>query len=308
MRRHARRDGDGRALGCTPGAAARHPMTCTRPADVLVETPAVRWRVRRAGTPGRPVLLLLHGTGTALDSWTPLLPHLAPRFDLVVPDLPGHARSRVHHPVALSLPGMAAALADLLARLDAPPALVAGHSAGAPLGLELARRLPAPPRGLVGIDPAFHVGVPFQGTALWAPIARVATSRRLARWLARRLARPGALDRLVAATRSALPPGSLATYAALARSPRHVHCCLAMMAAWDLESLARAIPALRLPVLLLAGEHDPWFPPRHVARAAAHFRSATSEVIAGTGHFSHEEQPAEVAARLLAFAARLGLA
>src|ERR1700741_4043442 len=43
----------------------------------------------RAGT-GTP-LLLLHGIGATWRDWSPVLPHLEPHHDVIVPTLAGHA-------------------------------------------------------------------------------------------------------------------------------------------------------------------------------------------------------------------------
>src|SRR2546429_6037312 len=40
-----------------------------------------------------PPLLLVHGLGGAASNWTELVPLLARRHRLLVPDLPGHGRS-----------------------------------------------------------------------------------------------------------------------------------------------------------------------------------------------------------------------
>lgn len=86
----------------------------------------LRWRLRRMGG-GGPGLLLLHGTGSSLQSWRACLSGLAPHFSLLVPDLPGHGASEGFADRQASLPRMAAAVGDLLAALDWQPALVAGH-------------------------------------------------------------------------------------------------------------------------------------------------------------------------------------
>ena len=49
---------------------------------------------RDTGIPSPQGVLLAHGmTGTGAADWSRLLPHLAPDFRCVVPDLRGHGRS-----------------------------------------------------------------------------------------------------------------------------------------------------------------------------------------------------------------------
>jgi pimeloyl-ACP methyl ester carboxylesterase len=56
---------------------------------------------------------------------------------------------------------------------------------------------------------------------------------------------------------------------------------------------------ITVPVLLVWGEHDKFFPLKWAKEMAATFPNTRLEVIAGAGLFSHEERPAEVAAALL---------
>ena len=54
-----------------------------------VDVGGVRTRFLRAGTPGAPALLLLHGTSGTLETFTPNLAALAPHFDCVAFDMLG---------------------------------------------------------------------------------------------------------------------------------------------------------------------------------------------------------------------------
>ena len=102
-----------------------------RAASRFVTAGGLRFHVQVMGA--GPVLLLLHGTGAATHSWRALAPLLARDFTVIAPDLPGHGFTAAPFWPRMSLPGMAGAIATLLDVLEAPPALVAGHSAGAAL-------------------------------------------------------------------------------------------------------------------------------------------------------------------------------
>lgn len=251
-----------------------------------------------------PPLLLLHGTGTAGFSWDPLVARLASDFTCIVPDLPGHGSSSL--PVSLDdcgLDGMASALVEVLHRLRLAPVAVVGHSAGAALGARLAQLAPDLVPRLCGVAPALWLSQNPRRQPGWPLVARLSRSRFLARLLSRAVSSPRAVARIAATTGSDLPPDQLARYTGLARNSRHLHAMLAMMAAWDLGPIQQAARTLTLPVLLVGGDRDPWFPPANVAFQASLFPHAVAETVREAGHFVHETHPDLVAARLRSFIA-----
>jgi pimeloyl-ACP methyl ester carboxylesterase len=105
----------------------------------------------RAGT-GTP-LLLLHGVGAIWRAWSPVVPHLEPHHDVIVPTLAGHGGGpSLDRHVAPSVQALADALEDELDKLGLQKVHIAGNSLGGWLGMELARRGRA--RSLVLFSPA----------------------------------------------------------------------------------------------------------------------------------------------------------
>ncbi|TRW15237.1 alpha/beta fold hydrolase [Glacieibacterium frigidum] len=135
------------------------------------------------GDPARPWLHFAHATGMCAEVYARLLDPLAREFNIVASDARGHGRS--------TLPADPAAmtswrvyqddLAALLATYDAPAWLLAGHSMGASVSIELAARRPELATAVVLVEPAF---VPFDGVAPWQdggianPLAEQAARRR----------------------------------------------------------------------------------------------------------------------------------
>lgn len=256
-------------------------------------TPRVRWHVQMAGE--GPTVLLLHGTGSSSHSWRALTPLLAPRLRIVAPDLPGHGASLVADHTQLSLPGMVDNLRELLDMLDTEPALVVGHSAGAAIAVQMALSGRWTARGIVSVNGAL---LPFGGVAahLFSPAAKLlARSAWAARAFAWRARQPGVVDRLLASTGSRLDAEGAALYARLACDPRHVAAALGMMAQWDLDALARALPRLATPLDLVVGSRDAMVPPEQAERVAARIAGARVTGLIGLGHLAHEEDPAAVA-------------
>lgn len=93
-------------------------------------------------------LLLIHDTGSTGAEFQALLPALAERYLVIVPDLRGHGESRRLAPTG-NTARLAADLDDLLDLLGTRPAFVLGHAAGSVVARQLAHDHPERVRGLV---------------------------------------------------------------------------------------------------------------------------------------------------------------
>jgi magnesium chelatase accessory protein len=275
----------------------------------FLEAAGIRWHVQLFGEGRGADLLLLHGTGAASHSMAGLAPRLAERFRVIVPDLPGHGFTDPLPAARTTLPGMAAALAELLATLEAAPVLAVGHSAGAAILARMALDGHLAAKLVVALNGAL---VPLDGLAglIFSPMAKLAASSglvpQLFAWHA--TIDPTLVANLLRDTGSRLDPRTLELYGRLARAPGHVAGALAMMAGWDLESLARDLPRLSTPLLLLVGRNDRTVPPAAARRVAALVPAAELLYLPGLGHLAHEEAPEAIAAVILERAAALGIA
>jgi magnesium chelatase accessory protein len=256
----------------------------------------LRWHVQRMGQ--GPVLLLLHGTAAATHSWRGLMPLLARRFTVIAPDLPGHGFTSAPSPRGLTLPGMAASLAALLASLGVQPVLAAGHSAGAAVLLRLALDGRIAPRAVVGLNAAL-IPIGREHTAFFTGAARLLAALpgvpRAFAWLANDR---GVAERLLRDTGSRVEPRGVELYARLFRKPGHLRSALGMMAGWDLKPLLRDLPRLGPPLVLVVGAGDRAVPPADAERVRRILPAARIVTLPGLGHLAHEEAP-EAVARLL---------
>ncbi|MEY1554143.1 alpha/beta fold hydrolase [Yoonia sp. R2331] len=96
-----------------------------------------------------PVLLLLHGVGLRAEAWGAQIDALAGAFRVIAVDLPGHGES------GGVVDDLARVAGELAASLDAP-ALVAGHSMGAMIALEVASRHPGKLCGVAALNAIFE--------------------------------------------------------------------------------------------------------------------------------------------------------
>ncbi|WP_033920137.1 alpha/beta fold hydrolase BchO [Sphingomonas sp. 37zxx] len=272
-----------------------------RVASRFVNVGRIRFHVQVMGQ--GPALLLLHGTGAATHSWRDLAPILAQDFTVIAPDLPGHGFTSGRPVGGLAMPAMAGAVGDLLDAMGEQPQLVVGHSAGAAIAVRMALDAQVAPEALVGLNPAL---LPFPGLAakLFPTLAKLLFVNPFAPHIFAQIARgSGEVGRFLArSTGSTIAPEGVECYARLFRDPGHIGGALAMMAEWDLDSFAARLPELRVPLLLLHGDRDAAVPVKAATDAAARVPGAVVEIISGAGHLAHEEQPAQIAARILGFA------
>jgi pimeloyl-ACP methyl ester carboxylesterase len=102
---------------------------------------------REAGTPGQPKLLLLHGFPTSSHMFRDLIPHLADRFHIVAPDLPGFGQSA--DPKANSFDSIADTIERFTEIVGFDRFIVYVFDYGAPTGFRLAIRHPERIAGII---------------------------------------------------------------------------------------------------------------------------------------------------------------
>jgi magnesium chelatase accessory protein len=266
-----------------------------RTASRFLRAGGLRWHVQVMGPEialHRPTVLLLHGTGAATHSWRDLAPLLARSFTVVAPDLPGHGFTE-HPPAAqMTSAGMARLVAALVRALDLQPSLVVGHSAGAAIAARMILAKLIRPVPMVSLNGALSP-MPGPNGTLYPIAARLLTNTPVVPWVfALQARRPGAVDRLLAATGSRIDADGRKFYARIISQPGHVAGALRMMSRWDLDI---DLPALDVPVTLVVGDKDGMVPPEEGARLAARLPNARVVMLPGLGHLAHEEEPALVA-------------
>jgi len=265
----------------------------------FVRAGGLRWHVQVAGE--GPVFLLVHGTGAATHSWRDVLPILAADYTVVAMDLPGHGFTEQPDDAGMSLAGMARGVGALLAALDVQPVYCAGHSAGAAVLAQMCLDGLIAPLAMVSLNGAL---LPFKHAVspLIAPLAKIFAKSPLVPFLfSMHAADPRVVERLLKGTGSVIDADGAKFYARLAAKSGHAGAALTMMANWELPVLQPRLAKLDVPVLLVAGENDRSIPPADAKRLAQMLPRATVKRMAGVGHLSHEEQPAQTVAVMREF-------
>jgi magnesium chelatase accessory protein len=243
----------------------------------------------------------LHGTAASTHSWAGLAPLLAEKFDVVAIDLPGHGFSSSLKKSA-TIENVCVAINALLALMAIEPTIIVGHSAGAAIGVKLAIDRPDL-RLLVGVSPAL---TPFDGAAgfVFPMMAKlIHLNPASAPMIAAAAGDRRRVERLISQTGSKLSAEGVELYARLLRYPGHIRGALSMMAGWDLSTMPDQLAKLRCGALFIIGGNDKATPPKSIETAAAFAAHADCWTVEGLGHLLHEEDPKQIAQKIIEKAA-----
>jgi pimeloyl-ACP methyl ester carboxylesterase len=257
---------------------------------------AVRYFVAGNGPP----LLLVHGLGGSALNWCELVPLLAERRRLIVPDLPGHGGSEALAAVS-SLGAFADRVAAVAEHEDALPAPVVGHSLGGAVALHLALRRPeAVTRLVLAAAAGLSVGTRFQQSLMSASMV-MRPGRLVARHADRvvrsPLLRRAAFGRYYVADPVGLTEAALRGF--LAGNLLHTDLATAWRALCRDDPRER-LEAIRCPVLVLWGALDAQLPLDDAFEYTRRLR-ARLRVIADCGHLLIGERPDACADAILWF-------
>ena len=110
--------------------------------DELMPVSGGRVYVRRDGPRRAPALLLVHGSASSGRVWNEVLPHLTGAFGVIRIDLLGFGRSDKPDADVYGTAEQAARCGEVLDRLGAVRAVVAGHSSGGAVATAIAEGRP----------------------------------------------------------------------------------------------------------------------------------------------------------------------
>ena len=251
-----------------------------------------------------PTVILLHGYAETSRMWNPILPALAERFTVIVPDLPGIGESGI--PASgLDMKSAAVAIHDLARSLGVRKARVVGHDIGLMVAYAYAALYPAEVEKLVEMD-AFLPGVGeweavYNNPANWHFRFNGPTPERLVQGRERAYYEHYWNDFAADRTRS-IPETERQAYAAAYARPGRMRAGWAYFvsfpkAAQDFAELSRT--KLTMPVLVIGGEKALGAVLGRQLHLVA--TDVTVIVLKDTGHWLMEERPRETREALLGF-------
>ncbi|WP_282701484.1 alpha/beta hydrolase [Streptomyces sp. CC219B] len=253
----------------------------------------VRWD--RLGPPGRPPVVLLHGTPFSSYVWRAVARSLARDHEVFVWDMPGYGTSEMAAGQDVSLAAQGRVFVELLGHWGLAEPLVVAHDFGGAVALRAHLLHGARYRALAVVDPVALA--PWGSPAFRLLGEHSGVFERLPPALHRALVReyvasasgpglhPAVLDRLVEPWLG--DPGQGAFYRQIAQADqRHT------------DEIQGRYGTIGIPVLVCWGEDDTWIPVAKGHELAGLVPGARFEPIGGAGHLVQEDAPAELTAVL----------
>lgn len=231
-----------------------------------------------------PTLTLLHNfMSTGRSAWGPLLEPLAQRFRILLPDLPGHGRS-VGYPAGFHYGAMAEQIAGLLVAEDANHGHLAGCSAGGMIAQLLVNQRLVEPTSLTLVSTTYSTSPQVTGQAQTLKPENFRAGRRWMEVTAQLHDPhhyPGYYEAILLAHFRQLEPET------------SINLPLAALQTWA------------MPVCLIHGMDDEFFPPVLVEQMAAALPKAELHLMPGQPHALIFRQPWKVAELMDAFFNRI---
>ena len=243
-----------------------------------------------------PVLLLIHGMAGSSETWRQVMPGLAQRFTVVVPDLLGHGLSEKPEG-DYSLGAFACTLRDLLVALGHERVTVVGQSLGGGVAMQFCYQYPERTERLVlvasgGLGREVSRLLRLLSLPGSEPVLRLACAARVHR----------AIESVSsAAARVGLRPAPAVaelwrSYASLTNEAARHAFLRTLRAVVDPRGQAvsasnRLHLAAEVPTLIVWGEADRIIPVDHAYAAHSLIPGSRLEIFQGAGHYPHCEAP-----------------
>ncbi|HEX3613178.1 MAG TPA: alpha/beta fold hydrolase [Sporichthyaceae bacterium] len=264
-------------------------------------------RVRVAGDPAAPPVVLVHGIGRNLEDWDATFARLADAYRLIALDLPGFGMSD-RRPEPAGLGSLARGVLTTLSAVDERrPVHLVGNSLGGAVSMQTLLLAPERVASLALVNSAgFGPEVTY--------ILRMLAMPRLGPLMLRRPTRVGLghaertlyadpkladRARVDHALRMARRPGAAEFMAEIGHALGTLR---GVRPEWRADLLA-AMAAHERPMLIVWGDRDRILPPGHFDLARRTFPNAAVRMFPGVGHMPQVERPDEFVALLREFLA-----
>jgi pimeloyl-ACP methyl ester carboxylesterase len=267
-----------------------------KPDDHFIDVLGARLRVRISGPASAPVVILLHGFGSSLETWEPWAGVLERQFRVIRFDLPGFGLTGPDATGDYTDQRTVLILAALMDRLGIQKADLIGNSLGGKIAWNFAAAYPDRVNRLVLISPDGFASPGFEyGVKPKLPFLMRLLPYTLPRFLLR-------MNLVVAyADPKKLSDATLTRYQDMMLAPGDRQAILDRTQQVFLEPPAPKLAKISAPTLILWGEQDRMIPFSNSADYIRDIPHATRVALPGLGHVPFEEDPAGSLPPVLAF-------
>jgi haloalkane dehalogenase len=256
---------------------------------------------RRVGT--GPDVLFVHGWPVSGATFRTLLPHLADHVTCHIIDLPGAGSSRFTAATPLTIDQHIRTVRRVVDMLELHDLAVVGHDSGGMIARHaLAGDARLRSMGLINSEQPQGLTWRFKAFLMARHLPGIAPA--LGWILGQPRVRRNGLVLGNAFADSSLLDGEFDEFflQPIHKIPARRDAAVRMLRGFDKERIRQLTDVHRrinVPVQLVWGDQDPFFPLKWAEEMVSTFSNAQLSVIKGAGLFSHEERPAEVAQALL---------
>lgn len=257
----------------------------------------VRYRDEGTG----PVVILLHGVCSSLETWEGWARQLKGEFRVIRVDIPGFGLTGPAPETSrYSRDGAVEFLDDFAAHLEVAGFSIAGNSLGGYIAWNYAVAHPEKVAKLILVDPVgYHQEMPgllaFASNPLIRPFSRLMMPRAL-------------IDKAtseVFGDKSKITPEISQRYFDFAMREgnrgSYIDVFTMMRSENDSPNLSSEIPNIKAPTLIMWGTKDEWIPPAHIDHWRRDLPTASFITFEGLGHVPMEEAPAMTAEQAIRF-------
>lgn len=230
-------------------------------------------------------LVLLHGFPLDRRMWGEQMEDSSLRGRRLAIDLPGFGQSQPPRP--FTIPSLAQSVRELLAQLDALPCVLAGLSMGGYIALNFAREFLSDLRALILMDTRAEADTAQgkENRQKMIDLVRAKGSAAIAEQMQPKLLSPDTV---------AHRPNQVRALRQMMESVPAQTIEHALSAMRDRPDMTEALASIAVPTLILVGDADAITPPDVARGMQKKMPDADMVIIAGAGHMSPLEQPAQV--------------
>ena len=258
----------------------------------------VHLHYKDTGPKGAPVIVLLHGFGSSLQTWDAWSQRLSTSYRVIRFDLPGFGLTGADPSGNYSDDRSVRIVFDLLDRLGIAKATLIGNSMGGKIAWKSAASHPTRIAGLVLISPDGYASPGFEyGKRQTVPMLMYALPYAMPKSMLRDSILPAYADP------AHLSDSTVNRYWDMMRAPAVREAIIARLQQTILEDPRPALQEIAVPVLLIWGEKDGMIPFSNAKDYLGALKSAQLVSFPDLGHVPQEEDPDRSLEPVLAYLA-----